>query len=703
MFGDSVGNQNSGYSRNVLFTLSLSLLWSVLIVAVQYSDTGHQINDRLASTLEFRFRETLGKSPQLSPKIRIFGFDDKTLSILKRPELYIEEWAEGIKRLASYKPKVIIIDKMFCILYDPNGTIHHAMEEIKNVDVPVVVGSFISDKSISYRHTLNLNKNIYHMPWVEKSGVWLGDKFNDKIEQEPWFVSKDADIYKGPDDPFNKFKDFRGKYLYGPTPEFQSVFTWVGHLQYSGHTRASPYIRIKDEFAIPHASLFAADRFSIVDGQIEVNQKQITLNQDGDVVVNLSAPHSYYKGLRRLNLILNDNPRRQLINEGDIVLLLLNMYTGGTDFHLTPFGYAPGGFILAAMINSVISGQWLSEAGKVPGLLILVLGSLLGGVLGVLGGALFFWISIILGSMLIAGIGIFLFSFAGLIVPWFWVVLAFGGSGIIVFAEKSRYTEKRARKLQLVEAERKLLAKELQEASVMAEAYRPDALPRWPHFLIGGYHKPIHAASGDWYAFESSDSGQYYHMVLCDITGHGVQAALVVSACKTLLGNIKSMLPDMFEKKDFMVRYMTILNGILWKQGQGQHVTTLAGLTFEPAMNKVYYLTAGHPSPLIRNEKNWQQKPKPLLSRHNPIGICQDCQPVLKQSDFKSGDELIVYTDGIPIHELRRSLKNYEPRTAQNMPNASQSLYEEAWRKETQRSGKIPDDDVSMIWFKKNS
>ena len=93
----------------------------------------------------------------------------------------------------------------------------------------------------------------------------------------------------------------------------------------------------------------------------------------------------------------------------------------------------------------------------------------------------------------------------------------------------------------------------------MAVAYKPDPLPEWDGLYIGGYHKCLHLASGDWFGFQSSKSGHLKHIIMCDITGHGVQAALVVSACKVLLGNLRAMNPEIFETTNFNTEFMKIL------------------------------------------------------------------------------------------------------------------------------------------------
>ena len=111
-------------------------------------------------------------------------------------------------------------------------------------------------------------------------------------------------------DPYTFFKDFRNQHIYGPSPQFQLAFTYVGHLQYSGHTKAAPFLRIKNDFGVPHASLFAADTFKITEENLLVNDVPVPIDDDGDIAVNLAHPKSYYVGQKRLNLILDENRKK---------------------------------------------------------------------------------------------------------------------------------------------------------------------------------------------------------------------------------------------------------------------------------------------------------------------------------------------------------------------------------------------------------
>ena len=75
-----------------------------------------------------------------------------------------------------------------------------------------------------------------------------------------------------------------------------------------------------------------------------------------------------------------------------------------------------------------------------------------------------------------------------------------------------------------------VLLAEKKEAATIAAAFQPHKPPEWPGYELSAHHKTFDAASGDWYTFEESQSGEYLHLIMCDIAGHGVQAGVSAGA-----------------------------------------------------------------------------------------------------------------------------------------------------------------------------
>lgn len=273
----------------------------------------------------------------------------------------------------------------------------------------------------------------------------------------------------------------------------------------------------------------------------------------------------------------------------------------------------------------------------------------------------------------------------------------------LVSARHTGFNEGKIVTLEAHMEEKRRMEVELQEAAEIAKAFLPDSIPQWNSFDIAVHHKPFTESSGDWFAFEQAPSGRLFHCVICDITGHGVQAAIIVSACKTVLSSMLASDPLALESPDFVERYARTLNFTLFSQGAGHHTATLLGLTFEPATETIRYLSAGHPPAMLMPCKSEPGKrPTALVSRNNVLGISADFTGKAQSQAFRSGDQVIAYTDGLPLVTHARVLGKFmaEHREAKDLQQLPKALYDAIWAVETEKTKKSPDDDVSIIWFR---
>lgn len=250
-------------------------------------------------------------------------------------------------------------------------------------------------------------------------------------------------------------------------------------------------------------------------------------------------------------------------------------------------------------------------------------------------------------------------------------------------------------------AEKQRMEAELQEAALIAKAFVPGEAPAWGFCEMEVFHRPLTEASGDWYTFETGPSGRYMHIILCDITGHGVQAALVVSTCRTVLSTLESEHPEVADSSDFLLRYATSLNKILVRQGGGFHVTTMLGLTIDSEEQTLFYMTAGHPLPLhITKSHGESDAIRALVSRGGPLGVDATSHWELSRTKLSPGDEIIAFTDGLPAHAGIRGVKQYLRARPQGCRLSPEDLFNALVASEKSRSRNVADDDVSIIWLR---
>lgn len=402
--------------------------WTILLAAVQSSDIGEYLDARLARPADFRVREWLGKSPAISKHLKLYSIDDGTFSSLGSWVLSLNDYSKVLRTIANNRPRAIVIDAMFSkVVHD--GDLEEALERLKGIDVPILTGSFIGARPIAYREPLDTtNSPIYNL------NRWLG---------------KDPGLPIASDELPPLF-DARQWFLYGPDNLIKSVLKDVGHFLYPGFGKVAPLIRISDDTAVPHITLLAARERRIESGRLWIDQVPVPIDYRGWVTVNFLPPERFGPINRSMKPLIERARKNQptsVVEPDDVVLILPHMYTGHTDFGMTPFGDIPAGYVLASMLNSILTGQWLKPLAGGEALIAVAAG--IGALVGVQLGILAFWLALLLGIFLIASFSLYLFAYHSIVVPWILPIFSYTFTALSVFAEKTRVGEKKVHTLRL--------------------------------------------------------------------------------------------------------------------------------------------------------------------------------------------------------------------------------------------------------------
>jgi sigma-B regulation protein RsbU (phosphoserine phosphatase) len=191
--------------------------------------------------------------------------------------------------------------------------------------------------------------------------------------------------------------------------------------------------------------------------------------------------------------------------------------------------------------------------------------------------------------------------------------------------------------LQLVFAnERRLLAveNELEIASRMQMAILPDGAPEIRHLRMAASYRPMTAVAGDYFDFIPVD-GRGVGVLVADVAGHGVAAALIASMIKVAVHSVAS-------RADDPAAVMGGLNRILSAQ-PGSQMISAAYLWLEPEQREARYSAAGHP-PLLA----WRQdRLERLVSNGLLIGMLPECDYPVCTLAISPGDRFLLYTDGV--------------------------------------------------------
>lgn len=192
-----------------------------------------------------------------------------------------------------------------------------------------------------------------------------------------------------------------------------------------------------------------------------------------------------------------------------------------------------------------------------------------------------------------------------------------------------------------VTAERERIDTELSLANRIQANMLPNIFPAFPdrtEFDIYASMTPAKEVGGDFYDFFLIDE-DHLGMVMADVSGKGVPAALFMMMAKILLYNYAMMGGTPHE-------VLERLNGTICKNNDDSMFVTVWFGIYTISTGKVVAANAGHEYPIIKHgDKGFEL----LKDRHGfVIGGMSGLKYRDYEFDLEPGDMLFLYTDGVP-------------------------------------------------------
>jgi sigma-B regulation protein RsbU (phosphoserine phosphatase) len=212
-----------------------------------------------------------------------------------------------------------------------------------------------------------------------------------------------------------------------------------------------------------------------------------------------------------------------------------------------------------------------------------------------------------------------------------------------------------ARRFQDERQQRERMSLEASEAQIIQQSLFPKSSPYVPGFAISGLSLPAGAVGGDWYDFLCLGK-DLVGLVLADVSGKGMAAALLMSATR-------GMLRSLAEACQCPGDVLTRLNRLLVNDFPlGRYVTMIYGV-LDPRTRTLALANAGHLRPLlvVGDQARFLETNSGL-----PLGLPSDGYS-RHMIDLPAGARLVLYSDGITEAENGREAEYGEERLLQHM------------------------------------
>jgi len=211
-----------------------------------------------------------------------------------------------------------------------------------------------------------------------------------------------------------------------------------------------------------------------------------------------------------------------------------------------------------------------------------------------------------------------------------------------------------------------LMEESLRTAREIQLTMLPQQYPSFPHgallqdsaFQFVHRYEPAESVSGDFFSV-SAISDTEVGVFICDVTGHGVRAALVTAMIRALAEELKPLARD---PGSFLRKLNFDLCSILKNTGSPMLTTGFYAVA-DCGTGKLRFANAGHPKPLMIRRSVGQVEPLAnSTGRSQPaLGLFDDPPYQSSEITMAPGDFLMLFTDGLyEVQGLNEELYSQE-------------------------------------------
>jgi sigma-B regulation protein RsbU (phosphoserine phosphatase) len=213
---------------------------------------------------------------------------------------------------------------------------------------------------------------------------------------------------------------------------------------------------------------------------------------------------------------------------------------------------------------------------------------------------------------------------------------------------------------------------------------------------IAAFMQAAKEVGGDFYDFFFLDEAQTkIALVIADVSGKGVPAALFMVIAKVLIKNNMDLPPD---------EVLRAVNNLLCADNNSLLFVTTYYSVLDIPTGKYTYASAGH-NPVILYRKQEKSASYVDVPKAPPLATFPNKKYISQELTLQSGDSLLLYTDGVTeafngnseMYGTERLLENFSKLAEESAGAVVDSLYKSV---EEFAGGHPQSDDITMLFCK---
>ena len=205
--------------------------------------------------------------------------------------------------------------------------------------------------------------------------------------------------------------------------------------------------------------------------------------------------------------------------------------------------------------------------------------------------------------------------------------------------------------LLLETADRVTMKRDLQIAREIQSWLVPEAPPQIPGLDVAFVTRPANTVAGDYYdVFLKPGSDRQVLLTVADVAGKSIPAALLMASFQASLQTLSTTPCSLTELVTGLNRYSCA------HSSGGRRFTTAFLAELDPASGELSYVNAGHNPPILQRTSGSIER---LEAGGLPLGVLPDTRYRAGSAGLRSGDLLLIFTDGL-VEAVNEGGEEYE-------------------------------------------
>lgn len=161
---------------------------------------------------------------------------------------------------------------------------------------------------------------------------------------------------------------------------------------------------------------------------------------------------------------------------------------------------------------------------------------------------------------------------------------------------------------------------------------------------VAARYEPSLFLAGDWYGVHNDQGRNETIIAIVDITGHGIESSMMTPVMSVLFQEQKSRVnKEEFDIKEFLAR----CNSALYEYGAGISTATGIIARFSEIDNKLSWINAGHPAPIIVTPEGGLVKTTSISTQGTLLGFAPNIALEEQSVMLTKGAIVTFFSDGL--------------------------------------------------------